>query len=358
MPSRYQPKALICLAILLFSLALKAQPFVGTHNKLALPDSTAGLMLAVNHSPAVLPVLAPADAATVHYSNAAEQRRLLKYLKQLNITDAAQEYQSHKKFYYHLANVFARLRLYPLAMKCFLKTIPADTVRSADNLAGDDTTGLNSGYLNVSALDDEQVAEQTTRVNQPAATSKHISYQNIASRFNDCKPAVGYALLFHVKQPVPGKRKIFAGTNTGHTFITLIKYNADSTYVSASFGFYPKKDQLFSATPLAPNTSATFKDDAARQWDEVMGKFISKRKFEKILKLTKDFDGMDYNLNNNNCTDFGLKAAAVAGISIYDTAGKWPLGSGNNPAVTGQSMLQNKFNDDADKAKVLNAKNF
>jgi hypothetical protein len=154
-------------------------------------------------------------------------------------------------------------------------------------------------------------------------------------------------MIFHVKQPVRGKRKIFVLANTGHTFITLIKYNADSTYAAASFGFYPQKNNLLSATPLVPVTSSTFKDDAEHQWDEVVGKFVSKRRFDKILALTKQYNNITYHLSNNNCTDFGLKAASLAGLHIWDTTGKWPLGHGNNPAITGQSILEGKF-DNAD----------
>ncbi|MGZ3822208.1 MAG: hypothetical protein ACXVB6_16570, partial [Mucilaginibacter sp.] len=55
------------------------------------------------------------------------------------------------------------------------------------------------------------------------------------------------------------------------------------------------------------------------------------------------YNGMKYHLSKNNCTDFGLNAANLAGINIEETSGKWPLGKGNNPAVTGQSILQGEF---------------
>lgn len=272
----------------------------------------------------------------------ASRKKLLTYLKQLKAGDDQQEYQSSRKFYYHLANVLARLRLYPLALKCFLKTVPL-----GDNT---DSTELSAAYLDPNSFDDRSVNSQPEEI---AAKSKEITYQHIAGIFNDGKMAVAYAMLFHVKQPVAGKRKIFVLNNTGHTFITLIKYNADSTYNSASFGFYPKKDHLLSATPLAPVTSSVFKDDAGHGWDEVIGKLISKRKFEKILKLTADFSMTEYDLNNNNCTDFGLQAATLAGLYIADTKGSWPLGRGNTPGITGQALLDGKVTADTDIAQVL-----
>lgn len=283
-------------------------------------------------------------------SNSRDHVRLLNYLKELGIPDQQHKYQSNKKFYYHLANVFARLRLYPLAMKCFFKAVRV-------NSAGVDTLnlsalGLNSpsyGSFSLSSKDDSIVGKHALvlKIKPRGIKSKRTNFDQISSNFNDGKTAMAYAMLFHVKQPAPGKRKIFVWVNTGHTFITLIKYNTDSTYASASFGFYPQKDQLLSATPLFPTTSATFKDDAGHLWDEVLGKFISRRKFEHILELTKNFEGMEYNLNQQNCTDFGLQAAGLAGIHIADTFGRWPLGKGNNPAVTGQSILMGKIINDA-----------
>ncbi|MES2277865.1 MAG: hypothetical protein V4592_17695 [Bacteroidota bacterium] len=301
-------------------------------------DSSAGRLVEKNREDALTDNHA-IEKMSATRANFAEQKRLLGYLKALNIPEEQQQLQPNKKFYYHLANVFARLRLYPLAMKCFLKTVPVAVNSFPDTIA------LDTAALTVSYMDDTTIARQVASGQVSAHQSKATSYSKLLANFNDGKPAAGYALVFHVKQPVPGKRKIFVWGNTGHTFITLIKYNKDSSYVSASFGFYPKKDQLLSATPVFPTTSSTFKDDAGHQWDEVIGKFISKHKFERILKLTKDFDGVKYDLNNRNCTDFGLQAAGLAGINITDTAGKWPLGKGNNPAVTGQSILMGKVSN-------------
>jgi hypothetical protein len=229
-------------------------------------------------------------------------------------------------------------------MKCFLKTTEPRRRELLDSLQQTD----NTGYLAVNAVDDSLVAKQAAILNVPGyrtKNSKATTYKHIASTFDDGKKAVAYAMLFHVKQPVPGKRKIFVLNNTGHTFITLIKYNTDSTYSSFSFGFYPKKRNPLSATPVVPVAGSVFKDDTYHKWDEVLGKFISKKRFEKILALTGQYDKLEYHLSNNNCTDFGIKAAQLAGLNIDDTTGKWPLGHGNNPAVTGQSIIEGKFND-------------
>lgn len=136
-------------------------------------------------------------------------------------------------------------------------------------------------------------------------------------------------------------------------FITLIKFNRDSGYVSRTFGFYPEKDNLLSATPIMPTSTSVFKDDEGHDWDEMVGKFISKRRFRKILRMVKQYSRSKYNLNKNNCTDFGLCVAAIAGIKIEDTRGSWPLGSGNNPASAGQSILEGKVEDTDESRELL-----
>jgi tetratricopeptide (TPR) repeat protein len=291
----------------------------------------------------------PAINAEASIGKPQERKQLMGYLKNITSDDEVVYNQSRTKFLYKLGNVFTKLRLYPLAMKCYLKTTKIKPGEATDTLQQP-----NIKYLAVNSTDDSLLSRQALLAAEPGFDNKKspvTSYKHITSALDDGKKAVAYAMLFHVKQPVPGKRKIFVGGNTGHTFITLIKYNVDSTYSSFSFGFYPKKRNPLSATPLVPTASSVFKDDTDHKWDEVAGKFISKRRFEKILLLTKQYDNLEYHLSNNNCTDFGLKAARLAGINVNDTMGKWPLGHGNNPAITGQSMLEGKVTN-ADTGKT------
>jgi hypothetical protein len=283
------------------------------------------------------------------------RKELMGYLKTLNTSGGMDYTPSRARFYYRLATIFARHRLYPLAMKCFLKTIKVSRNKmdrsDSSEQAVPDSIPLNAYFMTINAKDDS-VVNSRNRVfeNGPGdSVSKPIAIHRIAEKFKDGKTAASYAILFHVKQPVPGKRNIISGTNVGHTFITLIKYNTDSSYVSFSFGFYPYKKTLFSGSPLDPSAESIFKNDSEHPWDEVLGKFISRRRFEKILALTTKYSAMQYHLAKNNCTDFGIQAAKIAGIQIFETSGSWVLGRGNNPAITGQSILLGKFRDEDKK---------
>jgi hypothetical protein len=242
------------------------------------------------------------------------------------------------KLYYRLARIFAGMKAYPLAMQYYSSTMTAtDEILPGDSLSNNDDTAVVPG--NFLEVNGQYVDFRPSNNN-----SEPISNTKVITSFDDGKNAVAYAVIIQVKQPMPGKRKAFTHlNNVGHMFITLIKYNADSTAVSRSFGFYPDKENLFSATPLEPVSQSVFKDDELHDWDEIIGKFISAKRFEKIIRLVRHYENRTYHLSNNNCTDFGLYAAEVAGITINATLGRWPLGHGNNPANAGQSILEGKF---------------
>jgi len=113
---------------------------------------------------------------------------------------------------YKLANFFTRLHLYPLAMKCFFKTLAPDSIL-IDELP---ITGSDEQLI-----ESKQIFSNAKLI---AGRSKAIRTDSILQTFADGKQAKAYAMLFHVKQPVRGKPKIYKFTYNGHTYITLINY--------------------------------------------------------------------------------------------------------------------------------------
>jgi hypothetical protein len=298
------------------------------------------------------------------YGKKQDLKPVVKLLKEDEFKEATNDKKRGHKFYYHLANIFTRLKMYPLAMKCYFKTLPAADENI--NLSAD-TAALKTFYqqssdpsvvlidtvnrpsvddlMTINRKDEQMLITDTIGYinNSREVESKPEQVCNITDPFDDGKKASAYALMIHIQQPLSGRRKIFVKLNkVGHTFITLIKYNTDSTFVSRSFGFYPKKDHFLSATPLFPSSTPVFKNDELHNWDETIGKFITEKRFKKILQVVKDYEQKRYHLSKNNCTDFGLTLAGTAGIKIMDTTGHWPLGHGNNPASAGQSVLEGK----------------
>ena len=96
------------------------------------------------------------ESSSFSIKNGRERRKLLGYLKKLNIPQDPTNYNSHQKFYYHLAGLFAHLKLYPLAMKCFLKTqVNANTPQLID-----DSAQLSPENLAISSQDDSVINKQ------------------------------------------------------------------------------------------------------------------------------------------------------------------------------------------------------
>ena len=280
------------------------------------------------------------------------KKTMLKLLRIAGMKNSFRNNTLGSRIFLDLANISIRLKMYPLAMKWYgqstrlnrKKIIPSYN----DSQYIPDTTN-NSQLIQTDSI--EKIHFSTS----PAPESLPVHIQDIRCSFQDGKKAVSFAIIVHVKQPVHGRRKAFSGiNNVGHTFITLIKMNYDNSSVSRSFGFYPAKKHFLSATPLHPGDGPIIKDDALHPWDETVGKFITEKKFNRILENLEKFSSTRYNLNKNNCTDFGLSEAMIAGINIKETVGHWPLGKGNNPANAGQSLLERKFeNKDQEYPETL-----
>lgn len=294
-----------------------------------------------------------------------DSRYLAALLKEERLADSSTAKHNNRLFYYRLASTFAKLRLYPLAMKCYFKTLTFEDRPAVQGMSSPVTASLdgkqlitaqlaihadttmntsqieNTHVLDINNSDINRLQADSGKVNgEDDVQSQPVGGEKMTDPFDDGKTAVAYALMVHVKQPVSGKRKVFHIIDVGHTFITLIKYNSDSSTVSRSFGFYPRKTFILQATPLVPSAPPTFKDDSLHNWDEISGNFISKKAFGRILNIIKKYEHRKYHLSNHNCTDFGLEIAAQAGIAIKNSKGSWPLGSGNNPAFTGQSLRE------------------
>lgn len=303
-----------------------------------------------------------AEVETDYGKTGNDRKALVRLLRMMKFRKAARELRSGRglmtgrsgsRLMKDLAGVLVRLKMYPLAMRCYHKA--ADEGAAMDSgLAMDEGAPMDSDlYARLGEMD-------TTGLSLSERPGREIKSPPIAGpaiwgAFDDGKPAQSYALLVEVKQPIPGKRKSFSRiNNVGHTFVTLIKYNTDNSYVSRSFGFYPQKATIFSGTPIHPGSPSVFKNDTLHDWDEVVGKFISARKFQRIMEIVKRYNLSMYNLNRNNCTSFGLNVALAGGILIRDTQGTWPLGKGDNPGNAGQSILEGKISDlDAEDKEAL-----
>lgn len=273
------------------------------------------------------------DSENSYYSNPGIPRKMLRLVKLMQVKRIVRHRKNRQHLFLDLAGIAAQMNLFPFAMKCYYQSvIAADSPTFAHPIFGSN--------MQAPTIDTDKAILQNKR----GKKSSPLEPNAIAQSFDDGKEVLACAVLLHVKQPLPGKRRAFVRlNNVGHTFITLIKYNTDSSVVTRSFGFYPNKNDLLAATPLHPASLSVIKDDGFHAWDQVAGKFISYRRLRRILRMVSKLENKRYDLNKNNCTDFALYAAMIGGIDVQDTQGRWPFGKGNNPACAGQSLLEGKI---------------
>ncbi len=133
----------------------------------------------------------------------------------------------------------------------------------------------NGGYPAGAGGDGSMVANGRYPTGSGVRGSAPVEMADLLAAFEDGKEAASYAYTRRSEATGPGEAEIIhAYQQRGHMFITLIKYNKDKSTVCRSFGFYPRKSTLFSATPFHPHSPSVFKDDAGHDWDEAAGKFI------------------------------------------------------------------------------------
>jgi hypothetical protein len=314
-----------------------------------------------------------------------DYRKALVHLKRsMKLKRNLDDKETISKLYYNMAVAFMNMKMYPQALKYYYKASVANNdsklkqrrhykrLEKGSDLerylayTESDTTGdkvsledftASADSLTMVWVNDNTGADDSIMFEYVTGhvLSKPIKHADITACFADDKKGVAYGVLVHIQQPIPGRKRAWKRVNiVGHTFVTLVKFNEDESYVCRTFGLYPKGSGFLTGTPFHPLDEPQFKNDSLHDWTQVVGKFISHHKFDKILEVVRGYDQMQYNLSTNNCTDFSLSIADIAGIYIENTTGKWPLGRGNNPGAAGQSIIEGHVKDtDGDGAGEL-----
>lgn len=166
-----------------------------------------------------------------------------------------------------------------------------------------------------------------------------IDANKVREAFNTGKTGKSYQLVIHVDQPGKGgDRDTYEynkGTDPGHAFVTLNRRNTDGTTDSKTFGYYPYPQ---SVNPLASEENGKIRDNFGHEQEVVQTRGITEKNFNDILNFVESKKNTRYDLNINNCTDFVINVAAVAGIKLPRTKGTWPNGGGVNPGDLGQDL--------------------
>ena len=142
----------------------------------------------------------------------------------------------------------------------------------------------------------------------------------------------GATFTVYVKQPYPGRPDTWRGPiddpDVGHTFISITQNG-----ITRVLGFYPTSNKaIFDEGP------GIMGDNSYHTYSESITIAISSDKLNNLLTYIYTNSSNTYNLPNYNCTDFGIGAAAAAGLTLPDTYGSWGMGGGSTPGTLGQNM--------------------
>jgi hypothetical protein len=138
-------------------------------------------------------------------------------------------------------------------------------------------------------------------------------------------------LIIYVDQPSYNSAECWVFANAGHTFIGLQQEGNNRT-----FGFYGVNGgdivNKQGDGVLAVNDDHFYNVSYTEQ--------ISPEALEKVLALLTKKPLPDYHLDKNNCTDFAMEIAKIAGIGIPPFSSTWPNGpdSGHCPGGLGEAI--------------------
>ena len=136
-----------------------------------------------------------------------------------------------------------------------------------------------------------------------------------------------------VDQPTPNSNEPWSGNPTdpdvGHTYISIKQGN-----IRRVIGLYPSSG----VSPTSPAVAGAFYNDSGHHFDVSLSVVMNPSQLNNVLNYIKGQSGGTYNLNSNNCTDFGLATIRLAGVKMPSAHGSWGLGSGDNPGQLGQNI--------------------
>ncbi len=145
--------------------------------------------------------------------------------------------------------------------------------------------------------------------------------------FDKSNPA---KLTIYVEQAIENSREVTA--RLGHTFIGL-----EQNGVVRNLGFYPLNN-----TAVVKNVDSEIHDNSNSPYHISISIGISANQLKNIITYIEDYPSK-YNLNEYNCSDFGIAISERAGINLPKTVGTYSFFGkeffkGRNPSDLGEDM--------------------
>lgn len=141
-------------------------------------------------------------------------------------------------------------------------------------------------------------------------------------------------ITVYVEQPIPNSREITA--DIGHTFIGI-----EQGGITRYLGFYPDSP---AATLIGDGRQdAEIRDNSGSPFDVSITTDVTAQQLSTIIDEINNFPET-YDLENYNCSDFGIQIGNQAGLELPATVGKYKnfifKFEGRNPADLGEDIRE------------------
>ncbi len=154
--------------------------------------------------------------------------------------------------------------------------------------------------------------------------------------FDMSQPAV---FTLYVDQPAPNSNASHVGTDVGHTFISIRQGGIRRVLgFNVTESLYP---------PITKSCPGSFTNDSGHQFDVSISLNINSTQLTNLINYTLANSTATYNLDTFNCTDFGMNAIKLTGITLPTAYGTYQtdvsgivvqVGAGDNPGQLGQNI--------------------
>ena len=150
--------------------------------------------------------------------------------------------------------------------------------------------------------------EVTTLVIDSFSTPKINDIKKELKCFDLLLPA---KMTVYCEQSIVNSREVTA--NIGHTFIGI-----EQNGVIRNIGFYPDSPMA----TLLKSQNGELHDNSTSPYDVSITIDVNAGQLKDIINSVENYPSV-YDLNNYNCTDFGIKIAGLGGLTLPETIGEY-----------------------------------
>ncbi len=108
-----------------------------------------------------------------------------------------------------------------------------------------------------------------------------------------------------------------------------------------TLGFYPASGGAATINSLLVPVNSVMGNDTSHHYDVSLSVNVSSSILTNILNESVNYADTIYNINTDNCSDFAISVANIAGLNISDCNrpfGLGSFGSGSNPGAFGEEL--------------------